>query len=286
MICATPSPPVAYLWEPFSLEHRPGICDADFRLWFRYVCSENADAYRGAIADMLDFKYRTGAEFRVARTPKDAARLVRDRARFARYRRQDAVPLMKDPIAVFSAEWLSDTFGADTLVIIRHPAAFVNSIKRRALRHPFGHFVAQPLLMQDLLQPFADQIDKFAAEEQPLLDQGILLWNVIHHAILEFRARRPDWIFVRLEDLAGDPVAEFEKIHARLGLTLTEDVKTAIIHSSSAPDSDSLARRDDVSRDSRASTVAWKKWLTGQEIDRIRENVDPIAREFYADEDW
>ncbi len=286
MICAAPSPPVAYLWEPFSLEHRPGICDANFPVWFQYVCADNADEYRGPIADMLAFSYKTHAELRVARTPRDAARLVRDRARFARYRRQSAVPLMKDPIAVFSAEWLSDTFGADTIVIIRHPASFVNSIKRRALRHPFGHFSAQPLLMRDLLQPFAEQIDRFAAEEQPLLDQGILLWNVIHHAILQFRGRRPDWMFMRLEDLARDPVTEFGKIYARLGFTLTDDVASTIVQTSSAPDSDALARRDDVRRDSLASTVAWKKWLTDEEVDRIRVSVDPIAREFYSDEEW
>jgi len=286
MICAAPSPPVAYLWEPFSLEHRPGICDADFPLWFQYVCAANADAYRSPIADMLAFDYKTGAELRAARTPRDAARLVRDRARFAQYRRRGAVPLMKDPIAVFSAEWLSDTFGTDTAVIIRHPAAFVNSIKRRALRHPFGHFLAQPLLMRDLLQPFAEEIDRFAAKEQPLLDQGILLWNVIHHAILQFRSRRPEWMFMRLEDLARDPVTEFRKIYARLGFIFTDEVASTILQTSSAPDSDSLARGDDVRRDSQASAVAWKRWLTEEEVDRIRTRVDPIAREFYDDEEW
>ncbi len=65
--------------------------------------------------------------------------------------RRGATPLVKDPIALFSAEWLAATFDMRVLVMIRHPAAFAASIRRRGWRHRFADFLEQPLLMRDLL---------------------------------------------------------------------------------------------------------------------------------------
>jgi hypothetical protein len=286
MIAATPSPPVAYLWEPFSLLHRPGICDAPFRYWFPYVCEENASLYRASIADTLAFRYKTSAELRTIRTPKGAARLVRDRARFARYRRRRAVPVMKDPVAVFSAGWLCDTFDMDVLVLIRHPCAFANSLKRLGWTHPFGHFLAQPLLMRDVLHPFEEEIRAFTARERPPLEQGILLWNLIHHALHRVREDRPDWMFLRLEDIARDPVAAFRDIYARLGLTFTDEVAITVAAHSDPSNPATVARPGDVRRNSRASAVAWKTALTREEIARVRAGVEQVSAEFYSDADW
>ena len=117
--------------------------------------------------------------------------MARDAWRFARNRRRRAVPLLKDPIAVFSAEWLADTFSARPVLLVRHPAAFAASIKRLRLRHPFGDFLAQPLMMRDWLSPYAAELERFAAREQEIVDQAILLWNVIHHALADIRGAPP-----------------------------------------------------------------------------------------------
>ena len=136
----------------------------------------------------------------------------------AQNRRRHAVPLLKDPIAVFSVEWLHDTFGAEPVLLVRHPAAFAASVKRLHLRHPFGDFLAQPLMMRDWLSSFADELERFAAREQEIVDQAILLWNVIHHALATYRARHPEWALLRLEDISRQPAAEFHALFDRLGV--------------------------------------------------------------------
>jgi hypothetical protein len=286
MIAASPSPPVAYLWEPFSVLHRPGVCDARFDRWFPYVCEENGSAYLAPVADMLAFRYKTMAELRSIRSPKDAARLLRDRRDFHLYHRRGARPLLKDPIAVFSAEWLCDSFGMDAIVLIRHPAAFANSIVSRRLRHPFGDFLAQPLLMRDLLGPFDEQIRRFASDEQPLLDQAILLWRIIHHVILTYRDRRPGWMFLRLEDVARDPLSWFQQIFAHLGQVFDEDVASVIEQHSSPSNPAESPDPADHRRDSGRSVTTWRTRLSTDEIRRIRDDVEPISKEFYADVDW
>jgi len=286
MIAASPSPPVAYLWEPFSVLHRPGICDARFAWWFPYICAENESGYLGPVADMLEFRYKTAAELRSIRSPKDAGRLIRDRSRFRRFCREGARPLLKDPIAIFSAEWLCDRFDMEVLLMVRHPAAFAHSVMSRHLAHPFDHFLAQPLLMRDVLEPFEEEIREFAASEQPLLDQAILLWRIIHHVILAYRDRRPGWMLLRLEDLARDPVAQFDGIFDRLGQVLDARAVRIIEEHSGPSNPAESADPADHRRDSRKSITAWKARLSVDEVRKVRSAVEPISKELYADADW
>lgn len=286
MIAASPSPRVGSIWEAFSLVHRPGTFDVRFPYWFPYVCAENGAPLVAPIADMLRFRYRPLAEVRAIRAPKDAARMARDWARFVRYRSVHAVPLLKDPIAVLSAEWLCDTFGMDVVVLIRHPAAFAYSLTRRGWAHPFDHFLKQPLLMRDLLAPFEPELRAFAASPPPILDQAILLWNIIHTAVARYRDRRPDWLYLRLEDLASNPMTSFARVYERLGLTFDETARAAVAASSDSSNPAEDARPSSIRRNSRASIVTWKTRMTKEEIDRVRSGVGPLSHEFYSDADW
>jgi hypothetical protein len=286
MIAASPMRPVAYLWEPFSPLHRPGICDVTFDRWFTYVCEENQEAYEPGIRRMLAYDYRWSAELRAVRSPKDLARSVRDANRFRRFRSRRARPLLKDPIALFSAGWIADRLDADVVILIRHPAAFVNSVVGRQLRHPFVDFLDQPLLMRDLLHPFGDEIDDFARRERSLLDQGILLWTLIHHAIAEFRSRRPEWLFMRLEDIGMDPIPRFAEIFAHVDVPFEETVRSRIHQHSDASNPDQATDMASTKRNSREAVTAWKRSLTANDIAVIRERVEPLASAFYGSEDW
>ena len=88
MLAASPS--VTYLHEPFHIHHDPWLCAARFDTWFTYVCEENEAPYVEPIADMLD--------------------IARMRAGDAWDRTTAVRPLIKDPIAVFSAGWLASRF--------------------------------------------------------------------------------------------------------------------------------------------------------------------------------
>jgi hypothetical protein len=285
MFAATPSPRLAYIWEPFSLRSRPGICRARFPYWFTYVDDENGHRYRDAIADTLRFRYSVGTELRSLRSPKDVARFARDWTRTEFHRRRGSVPLVKDPIALFSAEWLADTFDMDVVVMLRHPAAFVNSLVRLGWRHPFEHFTRQPALMRQL-GDWDAEIAAFATEERPLLEQGILLWNIMHERILRYRERRNDWVFVRLEDIAVEPTGRFSELYGRLGLTWTEGVRATIEeHSASihpAETMDASSHR----RDSRSAVDVWKSRLSAAEVERVRSGTERIGKELYGDVDW
>jgi hypothetical protein len=286
MLTATTSPPLAYLMEPFSREHRPGVLDTSFPYWFPYICHENGAPYVDSVRDMLALRYNVWPEVRAIRTPKDVGRLGRDWARFRGYRKANAVPLLKDPIAVLSSDWLCDTFDMNVVVLARHPAAFAHSLKRRGWDHPFEDFLRQPLLMRDLLSPFESEIRTHTNERQPILDQAVLLWKILYSVVAQFGDRRPDWVFLRLEDVARDPVSVFADLFRRLGLTFDEGVQKTIRDHSDPSNPIQDANPTSVRRNSAASIVTWKTGLTQEEIERVRTSVEHVSNRWYSDSDW
>lgn len=275
---------IAYLSEPFNLGHRPGICRARFDYWFPYVCTENERLYLSELRDCLRFKYNLAEEFGVARSLKDLLRLVRDYSRFRRYSILKKRPLLKDPIAIFSAEWLATRFDMDVVVLIRHPAAFVGSIKAAKWTFPFDHFLRQPLLMQHHLADFRPQIEEFSRTDKGVIEQAALLWNLIHYMILKYRESHPGWIFVKHEELSENPVREFARLYERLGIGFSRRIQHKIRKSTTSEPR--KIKLDTFERDSKSNIWSWKKRLTEEEIAKIRERTREIAAAFYTEKDW
>jgi len=280
------APRVAYLHEPFNLQHRPGFCGARFPFWFTCLTDENGPRYHDDLARTLSYRYRFGRELQALRGPKDIARMGRDGLRFAVLRMGRKRPLMKDPIAIFSTPWLARTFGMAVVIMVRHPLAFTASLKQSGWSHPFSHFLRQPLLMDGLLQGFRTRIEEAAEREMEIVDQAILLWNIVHHVIMIWQREHPEWLIVRHEDLATDPQSEFARLYDRLDLPFTPRIRKRILRFSN-PDNRSDARRTlDVRRDSGSILTGWRERLTGEEIERIRKGTGEISRAFYSGTGW
>src|SRR5262249_14420834 len=131
------APGVAYVHEPFNPRTAAGLSPARFDRYFTVVTSENEARYRPGLERTLSFRYGLGAQLGWLRGTADVARTGRDWYRTERSRLTGARPLMKDPIALLSAEWLVETFDMDAVVLIRHPAAFAASLKRLGWKHSF-----------------------------------------------------------------------------------------------------------------------------------------------------
>ena len=185
----------------------------------------NEARYRAALGDTLAWRYSSAAELGRLRTPRDAARLTRDALYFALMRRRRARVILKDPLAVFSAAWLARRFDARVVVVIRHPASFVASMRAAGYSVNFAVFAGQPALVADRLDPYADRLAALAATRSDSIEALTLLWTLIHHHIARLRDEHPDWDFVRHEDLSLDPVAGFETLFARLGLDFSAAVR-------------------------------------------------------------
>lgn len=285
MLAATPE--VGYIHEPFNPTHRPGICNVTFPYRFAYITEENEAPYYRPLRETLAFHFSLQGEIPAIRSLRHIGRMAKNYKNCTLYRLRHAAPLMKDPIALFSAEWLARRFDMDVVVMIRHPAAFISSLRRLNWKHNFSHFLNQPLLMRDYLTPFEAELRAFAAEEHDILEQGILLWRMMHHVILHYQEKHNGWIFLRHEDISANPLQHFDYLYKKLGLTFTDKVKQVIVDYSSEENPTEAAQGHTLAkRNSKSNIKSWKSKFTDAELTHVRNMVEPIAHHYYADSDW
>jgi hypothetical protein len=281
------APGVVYVHEPFSLSARAAPCYPRFTTWFTYVTPENEAPYLERIARLAELRYPWRAELAERPTPRRLLGVTRRARDYRAARRRGDRALIKDPIALMSSEWMADRFGAEIVALIRHPCAFVASLKRMNWRFRFENLYGQPLLMRDLLGDYEDQMRRLDAAEHDLVENGALAWAVIHHVIRVFQERHPDWVYVRHEDLAADPMGQYEALYARLGLAMSPAAQATIEeHCYAGAPLEDRGQVHRLTRNSSEDAWSWRRKLPAAEVERIRARVEPVARHFYAEETW
>lgn len=284
------SPSVGYIHEPFNIGLPPGIgiVSTKFNYWFTYLCSENGTEHYHTIEKIINFQDDFMGEVLTTKNFQQLRDVSNKYRQLIRYRNNKVRPLVKDPIALFAAEWLASNFNMDVVILIRHPGAFIGSLKVKNWKFPFAHFLKQPLLMKNLLYPFKSEIEYYAQVEQDIVDQGTLLWRIIHYLILQYKDKHQDWLFIRHEDLSVNPLDEFQHLFNHLNLDFSESVKQAVVEHSIAKNIDSILGKKNnlLKRNSKSNIRSWHQRLTKEEITRIKSKVADISPFFYSNEEW
>jgi hypothetical protein len=287
MIAASPS--VGYISEPFNLEHSRGIFNAATDRWYTAVSERNGGVYEEALRNAINFRYDPVASARNLKDPRGVAKLIFEYSRTCLYRWEGRRALLKDPLALFAAEWIAEKFDAQVVVLVRHPAAFVNSLIKARWRHPFSHFLEQPELMAEHLAPFRKEIESLVDGKNDILDEATLLWRATHHTIAKYRQAHPDWVFVRHEDLSRNPVAGFEPIFEHLGIEYTPHAKRTIelyTRQGNPIERTGEPMPPAVRLDSRRNADRWVYRLSHEQIERIRGRSADVWPDFYTSQEW
>ena len=284
------SPSVVYIHEPFNIEYKParGINNVCSQYWFTYISYENEYLYYQKINDIVKLKYNLSEALKTIKARRQIFDVFQESLNFTKYRLLQKRPLLKDPIAFFSAEYLAAKFNMDIVVLIRHPAAFAGSLKEKNWTFPFSHFLNQPLLMKEYLSSFETEIKAYAEKEYDIIDQASLLWKIIHYMILKYQKQYKNWLFVRHEDISREPIQEFKNIFNYCNLEFSTHIEKVIEEYTSYKNSakDRENKITSLKRDSRSNIWKWKQRLTTSEIERIRAQVEDISTHFYSNEDW
>ena len=107
---------------------------------------------------------------------------------------------------------------------------------------------------------------------------------MIYTTVEGYRRAHPNWLYVRQEDLARDPIAGFGRVYAALGLAMGPRLRGRIAAHSRAdggPD-----KRMGIRRDSQEAAASWRRRLTEEEVAAVRRGVGGISAEFYSDAEW
>ncbi len=282
------APELVYIHEPFNGDYfDPGICGARFPHRFTYITAATEVPYYRPLRRTINLEYDTWAALRAARSAS-ALRAVWDKQlAYRRFRRAGRRALIKDPLALLSAEWLAERFDMDVVVMIRHPAAFAGSLKRFGWHSPLDELLQQPALIHDYLADYSAEIAVYAQPDRSIIEQAAVFWKALYAVVADYQRRYPHWTFLRHEDVARAPQTRFRELFSALQVTYT-DAAAAEIARTSSPDNpvDLPAGEVSLHLDSRASVWNWKQRLTADEIATVRTLSAPVADWFYDASDW
>ena len=246
---------VRYVQEPFNRETNPEISGYRLRNMYAHARDEDAETLRQRYLKFLN--------------PNPNERL-----------------LLKDPIALFSAPWIQDEYGAQVVCLVRHPAGFVSSLIKWQWEFHFGYFTSQPVLMESFDPGIRAEIERYAIERQEPILQACLLWKVIYSWVHDLEPKKRKWIMVRYEDLAKQPIPQFKRLYRKLKLSWTRDVEAEILKMSGE---DKPAESDDPgfkARNAKAMREVWMNRLSVEQIETIKKETDPIWQKYYSNRDW
>ena len=277
---------LGYVNEPFNLAYSPGTLRIPVDHWYVYVIPENEHRFLLNLQELLEFRYPLARELRRCRSRTDVQHTLKMWQSSVRSRGRR--PLVKEPHAVFSAEWFARRLGSEVVITVRHPAAVVSSWKRLGWSFDFAHLLEQPALVRDWLGPFEREMEAALASSRDLVDRVALLWRLIYAVVAEYERSFPEFVVLRHEDLSYEPVERFAALYERLSLPFTSEVREAVAASSSGdnPRETSIENPYATQIASRANLENWKRRLSKEEIFRIRRATEDIAERYYANEEW
>jgi hypothetical protein len=287
---------VVHVNEPFNRRHPPGLTPGILRvpppLSYQHVGPHNEAEHLDGFRDMLELRYGLTAELRTNHGVYDLAKAAKYMAAFTYGRARGLRPLIDDPYMVFAAEWLADRLDCRVVMLVRHPAGIVSSLKRigGGWSDNLPDIAAQPELVQRYLSSHAADLERAAGQPLEPVSHGALLWLLIHTAIAQQLAKHPDFVLVRYEDLATDPMAGFRDLYERLDLAWSPRAERTVREGSMARDASrrgawgrvGIARTAYQPMQSRANAWAWRERLSPEEIAAVIRTTRSVASEFYS----
>ena len=279
-----------YIHEPFNPDYGPGygICNFKFDHHQAYITEDNEKEYYRPVRKMIEGRYNFYAAILASRSINDVKKEWSQKRQFLKYRRKHTLPLIKDPVALMSAGWLARRFDINVIVMIRHPAAFVSSMKRLNWHFdPSRWVLSQPLLLRDYLSPLEDRLKLLKESKSDIIEEAALMWKAMYFVVLKYKIEYPDWIYLRHEDLSRNPVGQFKKLFRMLGLDFTDEVRELIVeYSNESNPSHSKGFDKSIKLNSRKVISHWKSVLSAQEVKRIKKIVEELSKYYYSDSDW
>jgi hypothetical protein len=271
---------LGYIDEPFN--HSPthgGSIRFPVDYGYTYITAENEQRFLPALVSALRFEYPLARQLTRCRNRTHVRETLSSWRGFVRSRGRR--PLVKDPNAVFSAEWFMRRLASDVVVVVREPLAVVGSWKRLGWSFDFTNLLDQAALMRDWLGRFEPQMSAARQAAWGLVDNVSLLWHVIYAVVAD--ERFPHVHLVRHEDLSRDPLGEYAKLYDTLGLTFTDAVAEAVVASSSGenPAETRIEKPYDTVLDSKANLESWRYRLADDEVVRIRQLTQKTAAHYY-----
>jgi len=266
------------IYEPFNPDVSSLLPDIKFP--FLYVCKENEDRYIESLDKVMNFDYDLNSLIKDSKNIELFKRNLQVYLEFIYFRRKKNIPLIKDPIAVFSADWLAEKFDMDVVVMNRHPLGFISSLLKSNFGFDFNHLLRQALLIDDYLKDYAeriiemkDQLNKEGKNRETIIKYGVLMWEIINSVILKYKKKHKNWFFYRLEDIQTDTRGIINGLYSDLNIKIEPSIDKKINYR--------LTKKK-----SKNKLKSWENDFSKEEMLEVKRFCQDKAEVFYGNSDW
>ena len=236
-----------YFHEPFN-PHSPWNAALPVPNQYLYLDEYNGELYRDLLRALVSLEP-------VFRGERWMAEIVADRREELRrmLEQQDpeftVTPIIKDPTALYSSEWLVQCCGARPVFILRHPVTIVQSLVNLgwAENIVFGHIRQQARLVRRFYAdtPVAAELAALPDPTLVPLHRAAKFVRFVYFALWRLQRDHPDWLFIKYEDLVRDTEQTLTPLLDALQLAPTERtlelISTGASYTPGAQDQNTLA---------------------------------------------
>ena len=246
---------------------------------FMFICKENEDQYLHYLDKIINFNYNLGDFIGSSKVPSLFTKNRREYLMFKYFKFRGYNPLIKDPIAIFSADWLADKYDMNVVVLSRHPLGFISSLLKNNMGFDFRYFIDQPLLIDKYLKKYIDRIKELNIQlieegknRQNTIKYGVLIWEIINSVIIKYKEKNKKWLFYRIEDIQLNTNRFVNTLYNDLNLRMGFNTRKMISY------------RLNVKK-SKNHLKSWKNYFSEKEISLVKNHCQEKAI-FYSNEDW
>lgn len=193
--------------------------------------------------------------------------------------------VIKDPTGTLLTEYLYIHFDVKPVVVIRHPASFVASLRRANWWPDPSKIFDQPALLEDY---FSGQLPAWYNPNLDDIELAAAHWRLLTQVILNQSKKYSDWNLVTLEALSDNPVDEFRTLYQKLKLPWSSTIERKIINTTQVKGKAEVKNNliQDFKRDSSKIFELRLKSLTPEERRKIFDITKDVALEFYPEESF
>jgi hypothetical protein len=279
--------------EPLNKDSGIGWIGLNNLCYFTYINESNSHIFKKEFdRTIYHYDYRVVKQFYSNIGLGNISKILKDIIRSLRYKFNNRRALLDDPFAVFSAEWFYEEYNSDIIIMIRHPASFVSSLKLLNYKFDFSHILDQKNLVENKLKHYLPELIEFTTKQKSIVEQGEFLWRMIYDVVSRFRdTYNSKWLFVRFEDVVSYPDESFERILNYAGITLDKseikNIKFQILRSTEGNDKEvNILNKNGNGYSINDHLKRFRALLTTSEIKYIKLKSEYVWKQFYTDDDW
>lgn len=282
---------VDYIHEPFN----PQCGLPEITEWYRYIRpsldTEEMQQYHQITQKIFsyDFTLKNNIPQNDSWHRKIIKQAIGSRGpyylRWAKINPFHQVAIIKDPIGSLLCEYLYIQFKVKPVIIVKHPASFIASIKRVGFQPSPTKLNDQPHLIEDY---FADEADFLTKEWSDPILAAAAFWRVIYKVLLKQASQYPDWKVITHEQLSQDPISVFKELYEYLDLPWSKSTKNKIIKQTQGNRSAEakIGRVQDFNRNSAEIFKMRRDSLSLEERQSIFEIVKDVALQVYTEDSF